>query len=133
MDEEESLKKIFSDFNPGAASPSDQFMERLSRKLDAVDAVRSQLAADRRHTCVAVAVAAAAGFVGGSALTLAIGHGGWLANVLMGWSRQAAMVGAPLLGGISAALLQWLIIGAATMIVALSVYDLTLSLVKSRR
>ena len=108
--EDKLIKDLFDRFDP-ALSDTDRFMDSLSARLDAIDAVRRDNASALRRMRRTAAVAAIAGFVAGVAFTLA----------LPALQRLLADAGGALLHGESLAsftdllpLMSWLVVAGAT-------------------
>ena len=68
---DDSIKKLFEDFNPELSSDAD-FMKRLNDRLDAVEYIKKKAAADSRRNRLSLWVASLAGFLAGSLTTLAV-------------------------------------------------------------
>lgn len=108
---DDSIKKLFEDFNPGLSSDAD-FMKRLNDRLDAVEYIKEKAAADSRRNRLSLWVASLAGFLAGSLTTLAVPYLTRLLASLDIASEYASSI-------------PWIAVAAMAIVSALSVYDLS--------
>ena len=124
--EEDKIKDIFNGYDPDLSS-SFAFMERLARNMDAIEFIHKENAAVLKRNRIAVATAAAAGFITGVVFTLIFPY----INVLI-QSMMAAVMTEFLLPenfcGEYAMIVSWLFIGGISVFVSLNTYNLTLTL-----
>lgn len=67
---EDNLKTLFDDFNPGLTS-DDRFLSRLEQNLRSVEVVKEQIATAQKKKRLPVIIAALTGFIAGLLCTLA--------------------------------------------------------------
>ena len=106
---DDSIKKLFEDFNPPLGSDAD-FMKRLNKRLDAVEYIKEKAAADSRRNRLSLWVAA--GFLAGSLTTLAVPYlTGLLASLDIASEYTSSI--------------PWIAVAAMAIVSALSAYDLS--------
>ena len=120
--EEERLADLFQEYDPCVSSSLD-FMERLKRNLNAIEFIHQEKAAARKRTRVAVALAAAAGFMTGVFFTLIFPYIKSLVQSMMTEFRLPETLSSEY-----AITISWLLIGGISVIVALNAYTISLSL-----
>ena len=108
---DDSIKKLFEDFNPGLSSDAD-FMKRLNDRLDAGEYIKEKAAADSRRNRLSLWVASLAGFLAGSLTTLAVPYLTELLASLKIASEYASSI-------------PWIAVAAMAIVSALSAYDLS--------
>lgn len=126
--EDDRLRKLFEDFNPGL-SPRSRFMARLERNMDAVEEVRRSTVAHRRYNRIAVVVASLAGFVSGVFLTLVYPLvSAWLS----GTSLSIPAMGVRMVS-IDWQIVCWIVMAVVCVLAAIGAYESTLSRLSARR
>ena len=128
--EEERIKDFFHGYDPELSSGI-AFMERLERNLDAVEMIHRENEAAMKRNRIAVAVAAAAGFITGVVFTLIFPYikaliQSMMATVLTEF-RLSDNLQCEYVMTVS-----WLLIGGISVLVALNTYNLTLACRASR-
>ena len=104
---DDSIKKLFEDFNPPLGSDAD-FMKRLNKRLDAVEYIKEKAAADSRRNRLSLWVASLAGFL----TTLAVPYlTGLLASLDIASEYTSSI--------------PWIAVAAMAIVSALSAYDLS--------
>lgn len=118
--EEDKLKDIFEAYRPELTSDS-LFAARLQRNLDSVEIVRRRQAEMRRRGRLAVAVAAATGFVVGALLSLLLPYlGDYVTSIHFSTPGfDEVMFNWRLFG--------WCAVGFASVLTSLNAYHLTLA------
>lgn len=126
--DDDKLRELFSNYNPRLTSDN-EFMNRLERTLNAVEAIKSQTAQLRSRNRKAVAIAAAVGFIVGFLFSLALPY---MIDAVSSW--QLTLPKASLLYAASEnfTVVAWLVIGATSVFAAINTYELSLSLMKAR-
>lgn len=124
--EDDKLKDLFVNFKPELSSDF-SFLTKLKNNLEQVELIKQhneEIAARRKK---AVAIAACAGFVVGFLFSLALPY--------LGNAMENIQVSLPT--GIFLKMIMdnyliaaWLIIGAATVLISLNVYDISMSLMQ---
>ena len=122
--EEERLKDLFSQYDPELSS-SMAFLERLERKLEAVELIHQENAAVMKRNKLAVAIATFAGFISGILFTLILPY---LADVIK--SSMEAIAGHEWQQDFSGypQVISWFIVGAISVFIAVNTYNISLSL-----
>lgn len=121
MKETDEFDKLFSDFNPEL---KDDFMSKLTDRLDAVEMVKEvndkRLRVERRSALIA----AVAGFIAGVIMTLLYSK---IASAVssIGFNRFE-------LSAVVVQCVTWIIIATTAVFVGLAAYDLTSNIVASR-
>lgn len=124
--EDDKLKDLFVNFKPELSSDF-SFLTKLKNNLEQVELIKQhneEIAARRKK---AVAIAACAGFVVGFLFSLALPYlGNAMENI------QVSLPTGTFLKMImdNYLIAAWLIIGAATVLIALNVYDISMSLMQ---
>lgn len=120
--EDDKLKDIFKEFNPDLSS-SFQFMTKLKKNMEAMEIVRQYNATQKRRNKLAVAIAAICGFAMGVIMTL-------LFPIISEWIASI-QVTLPLFNSnnlfIDCSYLGWLLVAGASVLTALSAYDIALA------
>ena len=120
--EDDKLKDFFQDFRPSLSS-DEQFIQTLNRNMNAVEAVKKQAAALRRHGRIAVAVAALCGMAAGIILTL-------LYPLVSGWV-SAIDISLPAIGipavTLDCRIVAWMVMGLMCVLTGLNAYEITAS------
>lgn len=128
MKEDKEFRELFSGFEPKLPSDFD-FMSRLEHGLAAVEAIRSNVADERRRNRRALVIAALSGFASGSIFTALIPY---LTDAIARWQHGLpASVFADIIAGNTAAL-AWTAAAAAAIIVSLNAYELSLAVLKRK-
>ncbi|MDE6554019.1 MAG: hypothetical protein K2K98_13835 [Muribaculaceae bacterium] len=122
--EEDKIKDIFSSYDPELTS-SLEFMERLERNLDAVELIHRENAAVMKRNRIAVAVAACTGFFSGILFSLLLPYLMDMIQSLI--ATFPGMTAHNINPGYTQAL-SWILIGAASVFIAVNAYDITLAL-----
>lgn len=122
MKETDEFDKLFSDFNPEL---KDDFMSKLTERLDAVEMVKEANEKSLRSTRRSALYAAVAGFITGVLMTLL-------------YSRIAAAVSSIgfdrfSLDPVAVQCITWTIVAATAVCIGLATYDLTGSLISSKQ
>lgn len=126
--EEEKLREIFESYRP-SLRPQVEFMAELERRMRAVESVKSQIAAMRRRSRVAIVVAALSGFMAGMVATLLFPVvGQWIAT----YSVQLPSTWLPNIK-LVCEIAEWAIAATACVIAAYNAYGLTLSHLSAER
>ncbi|MDE5849676.1 MAG: hypothetical protein K2H38_06000 [Muribaculaceae bacterium] len=125
--EEDKIKDIFSNYDPELTS-SLEFMERLERNLDAVELIHRENAAVMKRNRIAVTVAAIAGFLSGILFTLLLPY---LMDMIQSLITTLPGMTAQNINPGYAQALSWILIGAASVFIAVNAYDITLALKSS--
>ena len=122
--EDDKLKEIFSNFEPGLSSDL-SFMARLQHNLDAVEIIKRHNAAQRAQNRRAVAIAAIVGFVVGVLFSLSLPY---LCAIMA--SITASLPSESVLKTIANhySVLGCFIIGATSVLMAKNTYDISLAL-----
>ncbi len=124
--EDDKLKDLFVNFKPELSSDF-SFLTKLKNNLEQVELIKQhneEIAARRKK---AVAIAACAGFVVGFLFSLALPYlGNAMENI------QVSLPTGTFLKMImdNYLIAAWLIIGAATVLISLNVYDISMSLMQ---
>lgn len=125
--EDDKIKDLFSNFQPALPTDDAVFLSRLRQNLDAVEVVKEQMAARRRRSKIAVAVAATVGFVSGVATTLfipTISH--WLSSLPLPMHHvEIAAI------SLDSNILLWIIPAVLSGLIAYNTYQVTLSRLSS--
>lgn len=124
--EDDKLKDLFVNFKPELSSDF-SFLTKLKNNLEQVELIKQhneEIAARRKK---AVAIAACAGFVVGFLFSLALLY---LGNAME--NTQVSLPTGTFLKMImdNYLIAAWLIIGAATVLISLNVYDISMSLMQ---
>ena len=124
--EDDKIKSLFSNFDPELSSDF-QFMNTLRRSLNSVEIIKRHTAEVRARNRKAVAIAAFAGFIVGFLFSLSLPY---LNDAISTW--QLTLPQDSILNAFATNFptIAWLIIGGASVSVALNSYDLSLSLMK---
>lgn len=128
MKENDEIKDLFAGFNPQVGGSRD-FMNRLSRNLDTIDMIKKHNIAVRRVNRMAAVIAVIAGFAAGVAATM-------LLPVLKAAVGTVETPGISIFFMPTPDLVQaalWLLVGVVSVLVALSVYDVSAGLLKARQ
>lgn len=118
--EDDKLKELFSNFQPEMQSDFD-FINRLERNLNAVEAVKRHSVMQKRRQRVSFIAGCAAGFIAGMLVSLTVPH---IINFIS--ALKLSLSG----NGIVAALAEypsiaaWSVVGTTSVIIALNVYDM---------
>lgn len=122
--EEDKIKDIFQRYDPDLSS-SMAFMERLERNMDAIEFIHKENAAVMKRNRIAVYVATCLGFISGIIFTLLLPY----LKDMIGSVMEAIPVAffQSVISGYTTAI-SWIIIGAASVFIAVNTYDITLSL-----
>lgn len=124
--EDDKLKDLFVNFKP-ALSSDFSFLTKLKNNLEQVELIKQhneEIAARRKK---AVAIAACAGFVVGFLFSLALPYlGNAMENIQVSLSTGTFLK--MIMDNYLIA--AWLIIGAATVLISLNVYDISMSLMQ---
>lgn len=124
--EDDKLKDLFVNFKPELSSDF-SFLTKLKNNLEQVELIKQhneEIAARRKK---AVAIAACTGFVVGFLFSLALPYlGNAMENI------QVSLPTGTFLKMImdNYLIAAWLIIGAATVLISLNVYDISMSLMQ---
>lgn len=121
--EDDKLKDLFVNFKPELSSDF-SFLTKLKNNLEQVELIKQhneEIAARRKK---AVAIAACAGFVVGFLFSLALPY---LGNAMENIQPTGTFLKMIMDNYLIAA---WLIIGAATVLISLNVYDISMSLMQ---
>ena len=126
--EDDKLKSLFSDFEPELSSDV-RFMNKLQRNLNSVEIIRRHTAEVRSRGKIAVAIAAAVGFIVGFLFSLSLPY---LSDTVSNW--QLTLPGDSMLNTLAHnfTTIAWLIIGGTSVLAALNSYELSLSLLKPK-
>ncbi len=120
--DDQKIKELFRDFRPELSSSS-QFINRLQRNIDTIEALKQYNTRLRRHNRIAVAIAAACGFVMGMLMTM-------LLPVISGMLPVFSIT-LPMLNisdtGIDTGVLAWILIGGTSVITAINTYEIAMS------
>ncbi len=120
--DDQKIKELFSDFHPQLSSSS-QFLNRVQRNIDTVEALKQYNTRLRHRNRVAVAIAAACGFVMGMLMTM-------LMPVISGM-LSVFTITLPMLNtsdmGIDTGVLSWIVIGGTCVITAINAYEIAMS------
>lgn len=123
-EEDIKLKELFCAYDPRIKSDYD-FMSRLEQRLDSVEYIRRQTAKTRRNSRLALAISMIIGFLSGIVFTLAVPYA---MELFVGFFSSF-----PKIDVASASVItSWLAAGAFTVAVTLSVYDISLAILKHR-
>ena len=117
--DDDKLKDLFSNFDPKLSSSID-FMTRLQRNMEAVEAVRQYNLAQKRRNRLAVAIAALSGFAMGVILTLLFPFiGSWVSTISLA---------IPYIHTTSLTIdyTGWIVMAAVCVITALNAYEIAL-------
>lgn len=128
-----AIRDLFAAFNPPLSSDS-RFMDSLGRKLETLDSVRAETALQKRRSRRALAIAAMAGFIAGFICALLLPYVTAAIGSLATHLLPTALPGT-LSSNISVwiSTLSWLTAGLISVFIALSAYDLTLSISAGRQ
>lgn len=118
----DNLKELFGNFNPGLSSGND-FMARLQQRMDTIDMVRQYNTELRRRNRKAVMIAALAGFIMGVVLTLLMPlAGAWVATLRISVPELHISTLA-----IDYRYIAWILLAAISMFTALNTYEIALA------
>ena len=126
--ENDKIIKLFEDYNPDLSSDH-LFINRLKRNLDSVEMIKKHNSEQKAIYKKAVAIAGVAGFITGFLFSLYI-------PVLIGALQKINLsinVDSSFLTDNNYIVLSWMLVGAATLFISFNAYELSLSLMKSRR
>lgn len=126
--DDDKLKELFSNYKPLLASDN-EFMHRLERNLNSVEAIKSHTAQLHSSNRKAVAIAAAVGFIVGFLFSLALPY---MVATISSWQLTLPKASFLYIASENFAVTAWLAIGATAVFAALNTYDLSLSLMKTR-
>lgn len=124
--DDEKLKSLFSNFDPDLSSDF-QFMNSLQRSLNSVEIIKRHTAEVRARNRKAVAIAAFVGFIVGFLCSLAVPY---LTEAVSHWQLTLPQDSILNTFATNFPIIAWLIIGGASVSVAINSYDLSLSLMK---
>ena len=125
--EDDKLKDLFAGFKP-ELPPERDFMARLERQLDAIEAVRLQMERDKADNRRALYISSVTAFVAGFLFSLALPAIGRLLLIFV-HALPSSDACAFLTENITAA--AWILVALATIFIAINTYDIALSLIKS--
>lgn len=111
---DDDLKHLFSDYNPELQTSDEDFMDTLARNMEAVDAVKQQIATTNRRYKRAAVLSAVIGFAAGSLMTLILSAIGTFEITI----PRINIV-------FSSANMSWLIIAGTTTMSALTAFAVT--------
>ena len=117
--EDDKIKELFGEFQPDLSSTS-RFMATLEKSMEAVEIVKQYNLTLKRRNKLAVAIAAASGFIVGVVLTL-------LFPLIYGWvsSFDISLPDFKIYSlVIDYGFVVWLLIGGACVMTALNVYEI---------
>lgn len=126
--EDDKIKSLFAGFEPELTS-DDQFMSSLERSLRSVDDVKRYARQARSMCRRAVAIAAVAGFGVGFVFSKALPY---LSHYMSAWLLtlpDSAVAGAI---AENSAIVMWAITATASVFAALSSFELSLAVMKSK-
>lgn len=120
MNDDNKLKNLFAAYEPELSSEA-QFMERLQRKMQAVEILKAKTAKMRRRNRLAVIIAAITGFITGASFTLCYPY---LLNFVNDIASASAIMAsmAASYGNIAI----WTVIATITATLSFTAYDITL-------
>lgn len=118
MNDDKDIKKLFDNFNP-RLSADDDFMARLSRKLDEVEVVKQRNSAYSRFNRHAAVIATIAGFVSGVAASVVVPRLRVFFSVFFE-TGNIADISLP-------QFFSWLAVAGVAVVAALSTYEISLS------
>lgn len=124
--DDDKLKSLFSNFDPDLSSDF-QFMNSLQRSLNSVEIIKRHTAEVRSRNRKAVAIAAFVGFIVGFLCSLSVPY---LTEAVSHWQLTLPQDSILNTFATNFPIIAWLIIGGASVSVALNSYDLSLSLLK---
>lgn len=118
--DDDKIKQLFAAYEPELTSDN-QFMERLQRKMQAVELIKEKTAEIRRKNRWAVKIAALTGFITGATFTLCFPY---LSELLVNIAAASSVMAsyAASYGDITI----WIAIALATSTLSFTAYDLTL-------
>lgn len=124
--ENDPLKHIFSNFDP-ELTPGDHFTQRVADSLKAVEAVKSEMALQRRRNRKAVVIGALAGFVAGCLCMLLLPY---LKVAVVSWMCEQASSALPERFINCFMIVAWCLTGLTSAIISLNAYELAKSLLR---
>lgn len=127
--EDEKMRQLFADFKP-ALTPDAAFMNRVDASLRAVEAIRRQVAADKKRSRRAVAFAAVGGFAAGCLFSPAIPY---LGSTIGRWLRELSPQPAITVIADNATVLAWMAVAGVAAIVAVNTYEVAMAVMSERR
>lgn len=127
--EDDILRSLFSTFEPELSSDF-QFMNKLQRNLNAVEIIKQQTADVHSRNKKAVAIAAIVGFIVGSLFSLSLPY---LSDVVSHW--QLTLPSGSMLKTFANNFITiaWLVIGSTAVLAALNSYEISLSLLNTKK
>lgn len=126
--DDDKMKQLFQDFQPDLSSDF-AFLQKLERNLNSVELIRQQSKQLRRHSRLAVIVAAVAGFVTGFFASFLVPYIGSIISDI-----QSSMPDSSAMRVISdfQTTIAWMLVGTLSIIMSVNAYDLTQSLTHSK-
>lgn len=124
--DDDKLTKLFDNFHPELTS-SAQFMSTLKKNMQAVELIMQHNAALKRRNKLAVAIAAACGFISGVIMTLLVPvFTKWLSSISLTIPHLNVSVDI-----IDFNILAWIIMAGTCIITALNAYEIALAKLKA--
>lgn len=120
--EDDKIKGLFDDFQPELSS-SAQFMSKLQKNMEAVEIVRKYNTSLQRRNKLAVAIAAASGFVMGIILTLIFPM---VRDWLTIYSLSVPQLNVDAVP-IDYSMVTWIIMAGVSVVTALSAYEIAMA------
>lgn len=117
--EEQKIRDLFSDFQPELSS-STRFMSKLQKNMEMVEILKTQNAVIKKHNRLAVAIAAACGFVMGVIMTLLFPI---IEKFVSSFSVMMPEMGT-YIPAINLSFLSWIIIAAVCIVTTLNAYEI---------
>lgn len=118
---DDDFKEIFKDFNPELSS-SFQFMTKLKKNMETVEIVKQYTSAQKKRNKIAVALAGICGFAMGVILTLLYpiieDRLASFRLTLPTWQASSLTIDFSYIG--------WMLVAGASVLTALSVYEIAL-------
>ena len=125
--DDDKIKQLFAAYNPELPSDT-QFMERLQRKLQAVEFLKKKTAERRRLNHLAVIIATFVGFISGVSFTLCYPYLKGIITDIAGMNTLLTAFAA----GYSDTVI-WALTAVVTATLSFTAYDVTLFAARAKR
>lgn len=120
--EDDKIKGLFNDFQPELSS-SFIFMAKLQKNMETVEILKRHNLALRKRNRVAVAIAAASGFIMGVILTMLFPLiGNWVSTITISMPRLGVSA-----ISIDFSIILWIVTAGVCIITALNAYEIALA------
>ncbi|MCM1349511.1 MAG: hypothetical protein NC338_08880 [Firmicutes bacterium] len=119
---DENIKQIFRNYNP-ELTPATDFISKLEKNLDMIEAVRQQNIQLKKHNKLAVAIAAICGFIVGTIFALLLPLvGGYLSTLTI---NEPVIFSASTM--ISPVTIAWILTALTSIITSVNAYEIAMA------